>query len=219
MNPIFTDYTQTSTFQLGYGQQSRIIKYVRDLIYNWFSDSRNIKDQRLLSLMYDKEGNLSSNCIKISTSFDPNKIYAGTTPAVLVSLGNISYNQLPVNMPGNQAFVNNPIQPPVSGSLLKNIPINITIVTQNHDGTVLLAQLIEMFLVMNSLTIQQDFNSLSYFGVQGVEAPKEVNAGSLGNAKQLYSSNISIVTQSYVVWTTDTQGPVFKGIKVNSNFK
>lgn len=41
---IFTDYTWKSTFQNGYAQQYRIMKYFKDLLNNWFADKRNIKD-------------------------------------------------------------------------------------------------------------------------------------------------------------------------------
>lgn len=219
MNTVFTDYTEQSTFSQGYGQQSRIVKYIRDLLNNWFADSRNIKDQRILSLMYDKEGNLSKNCIKLSTPFDPSKVYSGTTPAILVALQDISYNQLPVNIPGNQDFKDNPMNAPIFNYRIKNIPISITIVTENHDGTILLAQLVQLFLVMNCYSIMADCNSLHFFNVSGVSAPKEVEYGQAGNAKKLYSSTISVITQSSVQWNTDTQGPVFKGLRVTSNFK
>lgn len=219
MNTVFTDYTEQSTFSVGYGQQSRIVKYVRDLLNNWFADSRNIKDQRILSLMYDKEGNLSRNCIKLSTPFNPSKIYAGTTPAILVSLAEITYSGRYINNPGNPYFADNPMQSPVAHHRFKNIPINITVLTQNHDGTVLLAQLIQMFLVVNSYSILQDCNSLRFFQVQSISAPTEVGEGQAGNAKKLYSSTISILTQSALVWSSDTQGPVFRGLKTTSNFK
>lgn len=39
---IVTDYTESVS--QGAGQQYRIIKYIKDVLNNWFADSRNIKD-------------------------------------------------------------------------------------------------------------------------------------------------------------------------------
>lgn len=39
-----TDYTEKSTLSEGFGQQYRISKYIKDILNNWFADSRNIKD-------------------------------------------------------------------------------------------------------------------------------------------------------------------------------
>lgn len=80
------------------------MKYIKDIIANWFADVRNIKDSRLVSLMYDRDGKLNRDCIKLGTPFDPDGTYAGTTPAVIISLGNVTYMQGPVNRAGNPAF-------------------------------------------------------------------------------------------------------------------
>lgn len=216
---IFTDYTDKPTFNSGYTQQYRIQKYFRDLINNWFADSRNIKDDRLLSLMYTPQGKLSKDCVKTGVPFDPNGIYAGTTPAIIVSLGDISYVHKPINRAGNSAFTHNPTQPMNKQVRYKMIPINISVITQSYDGTVLLAQLLELFFVMNSQSIQADCNSLSYVNVQGVSAPQAIKPGSNGNAKQLYACNISITTSGTVGWVHDTQGPVFRGITVSTKNK
>ena len=169
--------------------------------------------------MYDKKGNLSKNCVRFSTPFDPDKVYSGTTPAILVSLGDIQYQASPVNTPGNMGFSTNPLQAPIKYNREKTVPMTVTVITQNYDGTILLAQLLQMFFVMNKPAIQADCNALSSFDIGQISAPTQVQEGQVGNAKKLYASNISIVTQCYVSWTMDTQGPVFKGVKVNSNFK
>lgn len=92
-----TDYTEENTLKDGFGQQYRISKYIKDILNNWFADSRNIKDSRILRLLYDAKGNLNKDCIKLGCAFDPNKIYAGTTPAVVVSVGDITYMPRPIN--------------------------------------------------------------------------------------------------------------------------
>lgn len=213
---IFTDYTQKSTFQNGYAQQYRIMKYFKDLLNNWFADKRNIKDQRLVSLLYDANGNLNKDCFKTGTAFNPDGTYAGTTPAVVVSLGTITYQNRPINRAGNPQFLRNPMQPPVKQCRFKLIPIQITVITQSCDGTILLAELIQLFLAMNSQAIQQDTNALSFVNVNQVSSPQAVQPGSGGNAKQLYASTISVSTMSVLTWTTDTQGPVFNGYSMRN---
>jgi hypothetical protein len=39
-----TDYTEKSTLPDAFGQQSRVVKYIKDILNNFFADSRNIKD-------------------------------------------------------------------------------------------------------------------------------------------------------------------------------
>ena len=94
---ILTDYTEKSTLPQGFGQQYRIVKYIKDILNNFFADSRNIKDERLLHLMYDHKGNLNKDCLKVGCTFDPDSVYAGTTPAVIVGVGDITYSQRPIN--------------------------------------------------------------------------------------------------------------------------
>ena len=212
---IFTDYTQKSTMQYGYAQQYRTMKYFRDVLNNWFSDQRNIKDQRLISLLYDKDGNLSENCIRTGTIYGTDGVYAGTTPAVIVGLGDISYQQRSVNKGANPDFLKNPMQAPQKETRYKNIPIEITVITESCDGTILLTQLIQLFLTMNSEAIHYDMNTLSMVCVNGVSRPQAMKPGAEGNAKQLFSSTISVSTMCLLSWTVDTQGPVFNGVKLN----
>ena len=214
-----TDYTEQNTLLEGFGQQYRILKYMKDILNNFFADSRNIKDPRLLKLMYDCKGNLNKDCIRVGCTFDPDTKYAGTTPAVIIGVGDISYSQRPINQAGNPAFRTNPLNSPTYQWRFKNIPIVVSVITESYDGTLLLTQLIQMFLVMNSNTIQQDCNNISAISVQGVSTIREVSMGESGNAKQLYASNISVPISSVLSWTHDTQGPVFKGMEITNNIK
>lgn len=216
---ILTDYTEKSTLPEGFGQQYRIVKYIKDIINNFFADSRNIKDQRILSLMYNRKGDLNKDCIKVGCPFDPDSTYAGTTPAVVVGVGDISYSPRHINEGGNPQFASNPMKAPIGDWRIKNIPVIISVLTQSYDGTLLLTQLIQMFLTMNSNVIRQDCNNINAISVQAVSSIKEVPMGSTGNAKQLYMSNISMSIASVLSWTCDTQGPVFKGVNTTNNFK
>lgn len=133
-----TDYTEQSTLSEGFGQQYRIVKYMKDILNNFFADSRNIKDPRLLKLMYDRKGNLNKDCIKVGCTFDPDTKYAGTTPAVIIGVGDISYAKRPINEPGNPAFRTNPLNSPTYEWRIKNIPVVVSVITESYDGTLLL---------------------------------------------------------------------------------
>lgn len=214
---VFTDYTEDkSTFFPGFGQQTRIVKYVRDILLNWFADSRNIKDSRLLPLLYDKNGNLNKGLIKVDTPFNQDKRFSGTTPAIIINRGAIQYSLQPVNSnPGNQAFTYNPTQPVIGQFRLKTFTATITVITESHDGTDLLAELIQLFLAMNYKAIRQDCPILNAFKLQGVSQIQKLDYGQQGNAKQLYLTTINILIGTHIVWTQDTQGPVFSGIRLN----
>lgn len=209
---IVTDYTQKVS--QGAGQQYRILKYIKDILNNWFADSRNIKDQRLLRLLYNSQGQLNKDCIRLGCAFDPQKAYAGTTPAIVVSLGDIQYSQRPVTVGMSRGFTQNPTQAILGHWRTKMIPIQVSVITQSYDGTVLLTQLLQLFLLTNSYAIAADCNGLSSFDVVGVQAPKELPPGQSGGAKYTFASNVSIQASSVVSWTQDTQGPVYKGMGI-----
>ena len=216
---VFTDYTESdNTFNVGFGQQTRIIKYIRDILLNWFADSRNIKDPRLLPLLYDRKGNLNKGLIKVDTPFNQDKRFSGTTPAVIINRGAIQYDLQPVNSnPGNPAFTNNPTNPIISQFRLKTFNVTITVVTESHDGTDLLAELIQLFLAMNYKVIRQDCPILNAFKLSGVSQIQKLDMGQAGNAKQLYTTAINIMIGTHITWTEDTQGPVFNGFRTKTH--
>lgn len=214
---IFTDYTDQSTFALGYSQQYRILKYFKDLLKNWFADSRNILDDRLLGLMYSNSGNLNPDCVKIGTIYNQDGIYAGTTPAIIISLGDIDFTGQHINSASNPAFSKNPTVPMISDFKFKSIPIGIHVITQSCDGTILLAELISNFVLVNTQAILKDQGILSQLRLARVSAPRQLKPGQQGNAKRVYQSTIQIQTTSIVVWDHDTQGPVFRGLSIATN--
>lgn len=215
-----TDYTQQSTFQPGYGQQTRIVKYFRDLLLNWLAQPRNIKDKRILSMLYLPNGQLRPGCVKVDTPYDPDKAFAGTTPAIVVSRGPVKYDLSPVNTnPLNSDFINNPTQAMVGQFRLKTFPVNINVITQSHDGTDLIAELLQLFLVMNHQAIREDCSLLSFVQVGGVSEIQAVKPAEAGNAKQVYAASITLNVGTHVTWTQDTQGPVFTGIRLTANLK
>lgn len=218
---VFTDYTESdNTFNIGFGQQTRIIKYIRDILLNWFADSRNIKDSRLLPLLYDRKGNLNKGLIKVDTPFNQDKRFSGTTPAVIINRGAIQYDLQPVNCnPGNPEFYKNATNAPIAQFRLKTFPLIITVITESHDGTDLLAELIQLFLAMNYKMIRQDCPLLNAFKMTGVSQIQKLQQGQQGNAKQLYLTNITVLIGTHVTWTQDTQGPVYGGFRAKTQFK
>lgn len=208
--PVTTDYTnQIDTFQAGIAQQYRLLKYMRDLLENWTAQPQNIKDRRLKLLFFDSQGN-RRKCFKIGTAFDKDSKWAGTTPSVTVSLGNVQYVRQQVNLPGLtcSAFNRTSI---TSHSRQKIFSLTISVVTQDYDATILLAQLIQMFLTVNSANIVRDCSMLQAFDVLQIDAPAVVETQA--QSKQVYGSVIQVQAVGYICWTQDTQGPVFRGIE------
>lgn len=70
-------------------QQYRLMKYFRDLLANWAADLDNIKDSRLHSIFRTRDGKINCSCFRLGTPFDKDSKYAGTTPAFIVSCGDV----------------------------------------------------------------------------------------------------------------------------------
>lgn len=205
-----------NTFQDGFAQQYRVLKYIKDILNNWFADPANILDQRIKNQLFHK-GKLKKGCLKIGTAFNSARQFIGATPSISISLGDVSYQRVGINFSGNPQFIDNPTKAPLANVRYKNVPINITIVTQTYDATVLLAQLIQMFLTTNIDIIQEDCTMLDAASVIGISAPVMVRPAQAANAKQLCKSTIQLLARGHVCWATDTQGPVFQGLSYITN--
>lgn len=210
--PVKTDYTNaTDTFQAGISQQYRIIKYIRDILQNWTAQPQNIKDRRLKKLFFDSHCKRRP-CFRINTAFDKQSRWAGTTPSITVSLGNVQYKKQQINMPGFSCQVLGRTSV-TTHSRQKIFNISISVVTQDYDETVLLTQLLEMFLTVNSANIVRDCCMLHEFQVTQIDAPAVVETQT--QSKQVYGSSIQLQALGYLCWTQDTQGPVFRGTTSN----
>lgn len=171
-------------------------------------------------MLYLPNGQLLPGCIKVDTPYDPDKAFAGTTPAIVIGRGAIRYDLVPVNSnPLNASFLKNPTEPIVGDFRLKSFPVNIAIFTQSHDGTDLLAELIQLFILMNSRAILADCKLLNFVQVSGISQIQAIKPAEAGNAKHIYATTVTIQVGTHVTWTEDTQGPVFTGIRLNTNFK
>lgn len=200
---------EEDTFSSGYAQQYRLIKYIKDILQNWFSDKNNIKDSRLSKFLYQTDGTLKSGVIRLNTAFNRDQKYTGSTPAITVSLNNITFSPREATMSGIGDC--NPMNATKLYHNRKKIfTLSISVITQDYQGCILLAELVSMFLLINIYNIQRDCAMLSQFDVLKLDAPTVVETNT--QSKQVYGSNITMVATGFVCWTQDTQGPVFKGI-------
>jgi hypothetical protein len=102
---------------------------------------------------------------------------------------------------------------------VKVVGCTVSVATESYDGTMLLGGLIEDFLLINEKLFVQDNNTLSEFRVQGSTEPQEIKVGTAANAKTIYQMKIAIQMAGSISWTTDTQGPLFRGIKFKVGMK
>ena len=97
--------------------------------------------------------------------------------------------------------------------------MTITIMTEKYDSTIVFADLIEDFLLSHEDLLIQDNGMISEFHVTGVTEPEEIAIGQSTHAKVIYAQKISCVAIGGISWTTDTQGPVFRGVETQLQIK
>lgn len=221
--PITTDYTTKSTqdtLMPGTTQAYRLLHWLTDILKNFFADPVNILDERISSLLRLQDGDNEETLnalFKIGTPYTGDMKKAGTTPVVIVSIGDTTYpvqhmNKLAGKITGTCGSIS-----AYSGMRYKHLGMMVSIATESYDGTVLLAGLIEDFLIMNEVNMISGNGSISEFHVKGVSAPQEIAAATSGNAKQIFQASISIGVVGGIGWTTDTQGPTYRGTHIRSS--
>lgn len=213
---IITDYTtQLDTFQPGIFQQYRLKKYFRDVLLNWLSQPENILDNRIRKMLFQSNGQLKRQLIRVDTPFDKDSKYAGSTPSVVISGGPIQYQPRQVTL--GPAWPAIPTMRSAFGhTRKKSISLVFSVVAQDYDQVDLLTQLLQLFLLVNANSIVKDCPMLSSFDVLRLDAPTAVETSM--HSKQVYSCSIHTQATGYVGWTEDTQGPVFKGLTKKVNF-
>lgn len=217
MNPIVTDYTKEGnpdTMRPGGLSAYRIMHWLCNILQNFFADPINIKDDRLKNLLWRQDKKDETKLFAkfdIGTAYAQSTTKANTTPMIVVFVGDTVHDNSGVNLAGGAPMGLNGARPMWHDQCIKIIPLNISITTESYDGTLLLAGLIEDFLTVNSKLLVEDSGMLSRFIVQGVTAPK--HTGDEKAAKETYQSFIQIQTVGCIGWETDTQGPVFRGVR------
>lgn len=211
---ITTDYTGKDSLKGALLNKYRFSHWLVDILRNFMSDPINIKDERLCKLLLAQDGSGVDECralFKVEVPFTADTRKACTTPAIFVSAGATEYPVRAFNALGGDTKTLIGAKAAYSNSVLRKMAGNIAVITESCDGTQLLAGLIEDFLVVNAFQLQQD-GMVSQLSVTGSSETKRIETGEAANAKDVYQIVIGITAIGGISWTTDTQGPVYRGI-------
>lgn len=212
---VITDYTkQQDTFEPGIFSSYRLAKFIRGVVCNWAADQNNIQDKRLLGLFFGKDGKPNVDLCNIGTAFNKQSRYAGATPAITVSIGQAQYAPRDIALTGN-AYIGMTQNNISTSTRMKTIGVDVSVITQGYDSTMLLADMLQSYLLRNTIPIVEDCPMLAALDVTGIDATSVVETQT--QAKQVYGTVVHLVATGYVCWTIDTQGPVFRGITLEHN--
>lgn len=216
-----TEYTNTSGGLLTTLCGAQLTKYrashwLCDILRNFFSDPINIMDERLAELLgLRANASYETVCglVRVGTAYLRDDTFAGHTPLVLVGAGESRY---PIGTLENGILAPAlPIGATAAAIVRKHKSVGLTVmvVTESYDGTMLLADELEGFLVRNSHNLPVDgmISQLIVSGTSGIEQAAE---GALANAKPLYQCSIGLTALGQVAWQEDTPGPVFRGVSI-----
>ena len=215
---ITTDYTKAAnpqTLEGGALTSYRTLYWLKGVLQNFMSDPINIKDERISWMFNFQDGEAATKIdglFEVDVAYSDRTNTACRTPMVFISLGPRSYPVRGINAIGSPPVASCGTIPMHMGRKYKMIPLTITVETEKYASTVALTDLIEDFLLINEDTFKLDNHSISEFHVTGVSEPQfqQVNTGS--QAKCIYSQVIQLYVVGGISWTTDTQGPVYRGI-------
>lgn len=216
-----TDYTEKKTENTLCGthlSRYRLGHWLIDILKNFLSDPVNIYDERIRKILMIQDGVDPNDCyalFKVEPPYTMDSRKAGTTPAILVNTTESKYPIVPLNGVGATLGAIN-AQQMYRRSVARSMGATIAIVTESCDGTALLTDIIEEFLVRNSLLFPLD-GMIGTFSVTGSSAVQRIPAGNAINAKDWYQAVIQVEVTGGLTWTTDTQGPVYRGLTNKMN--
>lgn len=225
MTMISTDYRQTAnpdTMKGGAITSYRMLYWLKDILCNFMSDPINIKDDRICKILNMQDGATPEQLnalFNVGVAYSPETVKACTTPQILISLGPRQYPTGSINQIGSPPVATGWSSPMYQGCKHKVVNMVITIITEKHDSTVVFTDLIEDFLLINEINLVRDNGMISEFHVTGVSEPQFMKIGTSANAKELYLQKIGVTSVGGISWTTDTQGPVYRGITKQVNSK
>lgn len=214
------DYTaeeNQDSLKSGAMQKYRLMHWLKDVLRNFFSDPANIKDARISRLLQLQDGANDDQLkalFQVGTQYSKESKKACTTPAIIVGIGETKYPMPALNSLAARATLGG-ITPAESGARCMTTALQVTIATESYDGTVLLGDIIETFLIVNESLLVLDNGMISSFRVQGSSAVQDIQIGAASNAKTLYQSSIGISIVGGIGWNSDTQGPVYRGLRVH----
>lgn len=223
MSAILTDYTakgNPDTMKGGAISAYRMLYWMKDILCNFMADPINIKDERICKILNLQNGATPEKLnalFNVGVAYSESTKKAGTTPVIFISLGPRQYPIRGINQIGAAPVALCGATPMNEGVRHKVINMVITIMTEKHDSTVVLTDLIEDFLLINETELIQDNGMISEFHVTGVSQPEYLEIGRTTNAKCLYQQKISIQSVGGISWTKDTQGPVYRGMQTKVN--
>lgn len=218
MTTITTDYTDKAnenTLACAPLTKYRLTHWLVDLLKNFMSDPINLRDERISRLLNIQDGQAPDACKSlfiVDVPFNTDTRKACTTPAIMVSAGETQYPQdAPLNYGwGARAGAINAMQM-YKRQVTRIISATVAVITESCDGTCLLTDIIEDFLVRISKEVKAN-GMIHQFNVMNSSSPKRIGAGEGMNAKDIYQSVISLAVMGGIAWTADTQGPVFRGV-------
>lgn len=211
---ITTDYTEKSSLCGAPLSRYRLSHWLVDTLRNFMSDPYNIRDERLRSLLQLQDGTEPDACralFKVDVPFTQDTRKACTTPCVMVSTGEMAYPFRPVAAGVGRRTYAAGTEISAMGFIPRQLTAAIAVVTESCDGTQLLTDTLEDFLVMNASRFPKD-GLVSSLTVAGSTGPQRISIGQALNAKDLYQATISVTVCGALNWSTDTQGPVFRGL-------
>ena len=220
---VTTDYTAEAnldTLKGGTFEPYRLMYWLKNILENFMSDPINLHDPRLCHLLNMQDGNDPQHLdalFDIGVTYSERTVKACTTPMIIVSIGESQYPARGITEVGSDPVASDGAIPMYTGVQHKVLPLYISVITEKYDSTVVLTSAIERFLIINANALVMDNGMISEFHVQAVSAPKMEDAGTKSNAKPVYVQQISIIVTGGISWTTDTQGPVFRGIQLQQN--
>lgn len=218
---ITTDYTYDANKNTLCGApltRYRFAHWLCDIVKNFMSDPEHIRDERLRGLLWPQDGIEPDECrasFRVGLPMDADSRKASVTPAILVSACQQDY---PTD------FINNGVpatwypaggRAMYLGTAVRRIAGKIAVVTESLDGTLLLCDTIEDYLITNHRLFPKD-GMIQRFTLTGSSEPAMLRVGEAGNAKELYQSVISVLVAGGIAWETDTQGPVFRGMEIRT---
>ena len=222
---IVTDYTakeNPDTMKGGAISSYRMLYWMKDILCNFMSDPVNIKDERICKMLNLQDGATPEQLnalFEIGVAYSEHTKKSCTTPLIFISLGPRQYPVRGINQIGSEPVAICGARPMYMGLKHKVINLVITIMTEKHDSTVVLTDLMEDFMLINETNFIQDNGMISEFHVTGVTAPQEQPIGQGAHAKVVYVQQIGVQVVGGISWTADTQGPIFRGIETQMNSK
>lgn len=225
MSAIVTDYREEAnpdSMKGGAISAYRMLYWLKDILCNFMSDPINLKDDRICKILNMQNGATPETLnalFDVGTAYTENTQKACTTPKIFISLGQRQYPITGINQVGAAPTALNWAPPSCEVVRHKLINLVITIMTEKYDSTVVFTDLLEDFLILNEDLMPLDNHMISDFHVTGVSAPEFQRIGQSAHAKEIYQQKISIQVVGGISATRDTQGPTFRGLTQQVNYK